>query len=93
MAKLFCVSDIHGFYDEFNQALDDAGFDPWNSEHWLIVCGDVWDRGSQPVEVMRYLNGLPRKILIKGNHESLLQDLCDKSSVHYMIHNKSLRYV
>ena len=78
MPKFFCVSDIHGFYDEMKEALDSAGFDPNNEEHWLIVCGDVWDRGSQPVEVMNYLNCLPRKVLVKGNHESLLQDLCDR---------------
>ena len=78
MPKLFCVSDIHGFYDELIEALNKAGFDESNEEHYLVVCGDVWDRGSQPVEVMRYLNSLPRKVLIKGNHESLFQDLCER---------------
>jgi hypothetical protein len=78
MAKLFCVSDIHSFYDELKKALDEAGFDPENENHWLIVCGDCFDRGAQPVEVMRYLQGLSRKVLIKGNHESLLQDLCER---------------
>lgn len=78
MSKLFVVSDVHGYYDEMKKALDDAGFDPCNSEHWLISCGDNWDRGGQPVEVMNYLQGLPRKVLVKGNHESLLQDLCER---------------
>ena len=78
MPKFFVISDVHGYYDEMKNALDDAGFDPWNSEHWLISCGDNWDRGGQPVEVMRYLQGLPRKVLVKGNHESLLQDLCER---------------
>ena len=78
MPKFFCVSDIHGFYNEMRTALDNAGFDPNNEEHWLIVCGDVWDRGGQPVEVMNYLNSLPRKVLVKGNHESLLQELCER---------------
>jgi len=78
MPKLFCVSDIHGFYDELKKALDEAGFDPTNEDHWLITCGDHFDRGQQPVEVMRYLNSLPRKVLVKGNHESLLQELCDR---------------
>ena len=36
MPKLFVVSDIHGFYDEMMNALDEAGFDPSNEEHWLI---------------------------------------------------------
>lgn len=78
MAKFFVVSDIHGFYDELIDALNKAGFDKDNPEHYLVSCGDHFDRGSQPVEVMRYLNSLPRKILIKGNHESLLQELCDR---------------
>ena len=65
MPKLFCVSDIHGFYDEFKSALDTAGFDTDNPEHWLISCGDHFDRGSQPKEVLRFLNSLERKVLIR----------------------------
>ena len=76
--KLFCVSDIHGFYNELIKALDDAGFDKYNEEHCLIVCGDVWDRGPQPVEIMRYLKSLPRKILVKGNHESLFEECVER---------------
>jgi hypothetical protein len=82
MAKLFCVSDIHGFYDEFRLALDNSGFDSENEEHWLIVLGDNFDRGPDPIGVMRYLNGLPRKVLIKGNHELLLQDVCERGYPH-----------
>lgn len=78
MPKFFVCSDIHGFYDELIEALNNAGFDAENEDHWLITCGDHFDRGPQPVEVMRYLQSLPRKVLIKGNHESLLQDLCDR---------------
>ena len=74
MPKLYCISDIHGFYTEMRKALDEAGFDPNNEDHWLIVCGDVFDRGDQPAEVMRYLRNLPRKVLIKGNHESLVEE-------------------
>lgn len=76
--KLFCTSDIHGFYDELIEALNNAGFNPNNPEHMLIVCGDVWDRGSQPLEVMRYLNGLERCVLVRGNHESLFEELVER---------------
>lgn len=78
MPKLFVVSDIHGFYDEFIEALNNAGFDKDNPNHWLISCGDNWDRGEKPVEIMRYLNFLPRKILVKGNHEDLFVDCCNR---------------
>ena len=78
MSKFFVVSDIHGFYDEFKSALDEAGFDPNNEDHWLVGCGDYIDRGRQPQQVIDYLMSLPRKILVKGNHEQLLLDCLDR---------------
>lgn len=78
MPKLFVISDVHGFYNEMKRALDDAGFDPENENHWLIGCGDYFDRGHQPAQVMRYLKGLPRKILVRGNHELLFKECCDR---------------
>ena len=78
MPKLFCVSDIHGFYDELRDALVRAGFDENNEEHHLVVCGDVWDRDPQPMKVMRYLDRLSRKILVRGNHESLLEECAQR---------------
>ena len=81
--KFFVTSDIHGFYDEMIEALDKAGFDKDNPEHWLIVCGDYFDRGRQPSKVMRYLLGLPRKVLVKGNHEQLLLDCIDRGYPEY----------
>lgn len=78
MPKYFVISDIHGFYYEMRRALDEAGFDPNNEEHWLVTCGDHFDRGDYPTEVMKYLLHLPRKILVRGNHESLLVDCCKR---------------
>lgn len=78
MPKLFCISDVHGYYDEMIEALNKAGFDRNNPEHWLISCGDHIDRGRQPQEVMDYLMNLPRCILIKGNHESLLVECIER---------------
>ena len=73
--KLFVCSDIHGFFDEMKAALDKAGFDPNNENHWFIGVGDFIDRGGQPLEVVQYLMSLPRKVLIRGNHEDLFEDL------------------
>jgi len=78
MNTFFVVSDIHGFYKEMREALDEAGFDPNNENHWLISCGDNWDRGPNPLEVMKYLRTLPRKILIRGNHEDLFEECCER---------------
>ena len=78
MPKLFVISDVHGYYYEMLDALDNAGFDPNNEDHWLISCGDHFDRGPCPEDVMTYLTLLPRKVLIKGNHEDLLMECIDR---------------
>lgn len=78
MPKFYVVSDIHGFYDEFKEALDKAGFDPTNPDHYLISCGDHFDRGPKNREVMNYLMSLDRCILIRGNHEDLLEDMVQR---------------
>lgn len=74
MPKFFCISDIHGYYDEMIYALNNAGFDRNDTNHWLIVCGDCFDRGYKNVDVYNFLTSLDRKIIIKGNHESLLME-------------------
>lgn len=76
--KLFVVSDIHSFYTPFKKALDKAGFDSNNNEHWLIVCGDSFDRGNESEELLNYLMSIERKILIKGNHDLLLEECCSR---------------
>ena len=76
MSKFFVTSDIHSFYTPLKKALEEAGFDPSNEEHWLIVCGDCFDRGDESEEVLHFLMSLERKILVKGNHDTLLEDCC-----------------
>lgn len=74
--KLFVVSDIHSYYTPLKKALDEKGFDPTNENHWLIVCGDAFDRGGESEEVLHFLMSLERKVLVKGNHDILLEKLC-----------------
>lgn len=77
--KYFVVSDIHSFFGEFKKAIDEAGFDPTDENHRLIICGDLFDRGSQPLELMQYLNEeVPNAILIRGNHEDLFVKMCER---------------
>ena len=74
MPKFYVVSDIHGFANELKKALKESGFDMNNPEHIAVCLGDPLDRGSQPQEVIDYLMSLPRKILVKGNHELLFEE-------------------
>lgn len=60
------------------KALDEAGFDSKNEDHYLITCGDHFDRGYGSKQVMSYLMSLERWIGIKGNHEQLLLDCVNR---------------
>lgn len=71
----YIVSDIHGCFNEFYSALQASGFKENSPKCKLIVCGDVFDRGKQAVELLTYLNSLNNLIYIRGNHEDLMDDL------------------
>lgn len=78
--KYFVVSDIHGFFNEFKSALRKVGFNKRNKNHTLVICGDIFDRGGQALDIYHYIMSIPKKrrILIKGNHESLYKELLNK---------------
>ena len=74
---LFVVSDIHGHYDELISSLESAGFDENNENHLLIVCGDIFDRGLDSLEVYKYLRRLSSKnkaIILRGNHDTMFTE-------------------
>lgn len=82
--KYFVTSDVHGFYDEFMKALNDKGFDVTNLEHKLIICGDVFDKGHQPKELIDFiLTNKDKIIYIRGNHEDLMQDMINRNHNTY----------
>ena len=71
----FVTSDIHSFMDPFFTKLISSGFDNYNPDHILIVCGDAFDRGKDAVRLYKYMKELHSKdrlIYIRGNHEDLL---------------------
>ncbi len=73
--KWFVSADVHGYFDILKKALDDAGFDRNNPEHFFVSLGDLLDRGKQPRECLQFVNSLERKILIRGNHEDLMEEM------------------
>ena len=75
--KLFVVSDIHGYADLLKNALADAGYDSSNKDHLLVCCGDLFDRGTQNLEVLKFFESIDRKVVVKGNHEERLQEIID----------------
>ena len=83
MKKYFVITDVHGFYDQMIEALNNAGFDKDNPEHILVSCGDLFDRGKKPRECLEYLMSIPkdRRVFVCGNHEDNLMDLISGSKM------------
>ena len=73
---MLAASDIHGFFDEFIKALQESGaFE--NKNNKLVLLGDFLDRGDGALKLVDFLVDLlkeNRLILIRGNHEELLED-------------------
>lgn len=76
--KYFVVSDTHSYYTPFIEALSAAGYFDCAEEKRLVILGDLFDRGDEPLELLNFvLDRLdsPELILIKGNHEDLYEKL------------------
>lgn len=80
--KLFVVSDIHSFFTPFKEELNLKGFDNNNPEHYLVICGDVFDRGDESEELLEYLLSINNLIYVKGNHEYLLEQMIQRGYPH-----------
>lgn len=78
--KYFVVSDVHGFYSILKDELDKAGFIQNNKNHTLIICGDLFDRGPEAYNLLRYLNATQNKIIVRGNHEDLMLSMIERKA-------------
>ena len=80
MKKLYAVSDIHGQYFNFKEALISAGLVDlelkWKDDNnKLIICGDNIDRGPDSLSVLDLLIELSKSesvVVLMGNHEEML---------------------
>lgn len=78
--KYFVISDIHGYYNVMMDSLQKAGYNENNQNHFLLVCGDMFDRGDDSDKVFEYLYRLTEenkaKVII-GNHDIFLLDFLE----------------
>lgn len=91
--KYFVVSDIHGFFTPMIAALKENGFDEDCNEHRLIICGDLIDRGKEILKLTDYIVKLldkHRVVLIKGNHEDMLEWMLEDFSSPFPIRNRGM---
>ena len=67
----YVLSDIHGRLATFDRMLEQLAF---GDDDQLFVLGDMVDRGSDPVGVLRHIRALPNARVLRGNHEELMLD-------------------
>ena len=94
MKKYFITSDVHGFLNELKHSLIINNFMFLDENHILVVCGDVFDRGKEAKELLDFLLNLQeqdRLILIKGNHEDLMEDCLKELEERFGIGNHHWR--
>ena len=66
----YVTSDLHGYpLEKFLSLLSDAGF---SAEDDLYVLGDVIDRGTDGVKLLRWMTEQPNVFFILGNHEEMM---------------------
>lgn len=64
------MSDIHGCYDKFIKLLELINF---SDSDELIINGDIFDRGPEPLKIFDFVIAHKNICLLKGNHELMFQ--------------------
>jgi hypothetical protein len=73
MGSLFVLSDVHGFREDLERGLDEAGF---SGDDELWVLGDLVDRGPDGIGAIEHVRSLQEQApghvhVLMGNHEIL----------------------
>lgn len=79
--RYFIISDIHSYYDAMIDSLQKSGYDMNDSNHHLLVLGDLFDRGPDACKVFEYLYPLTESgqaTIILGNHDDFLLKFLSK---------------
>lgn len=67
---IYVCSDLHGYsLEKFKMFLAKTGF---LDNDFLYILGDVIDRGSDGVKILKWLMSMPNAQLILGNHEQMM---------------------
>jgi serine/threonine protein phosphatase 1 len=80
------MSDIHGCYEEYLEALEKIHF---CDKDELYILGDVTDRGPEPIKVLQDLMMRPNVTLILGNHDYMALKILKKLNVEIKADNYS----
>lgn len=75
---IYVMSDLHGCYEEYLQALEAIDF---KDSDQLYVLGDIVDRGKEPIKILQDMMMRSNVFPIIGNHEYMAQTVLRKLCV------------
>ena len=53
--KYYVTADVHAYFTELNAALRECGYFEDTVPHKLIICGDLYDRGTEALQLQEFL--------------------------------------
>lgn len=74
----YVMSDLHGCYREYLEALETIGF---SDRDTLYILGDVVDRGPEPIPLLQDMIARPNVIPLIGNHEYMAMQVLSRLCV------------
>ena len=70
--SIYVTSDLHGYpLNKLHNKLGEIGFD---FDDHLYILGDCIDRGSEGLQLLRWIMSQPNVTFLLGNHEAMLLD-------------------
>lgn len=73
--RILAISDLHGCYDEFQELLAEAAYQPEKDQLYLL--GDYMDRGPKSKDVIHSVKALVENdgaVALRGNHDQFFID-------------------
>ena len=74
----YVMADIHGQYEAYMEMLEKISF---SDEDELYVLGDVVDRGTTPIKILKDMSMRANVFPIMGNHDYMAYSMLSKLSV------------
>ena len=65
--SVYCISDIHGHWENFERFLNDT-----NPDDVIYLLGDVVDKGPESIRILQHVIGDNRIRMLLGNHEHMM---------------------